>query len=403
MKIYKYIARNSAGQKQEAVKSAASLTDLLNHLHGSGFIPVSVKEIKASSGESRLKFRKRIKSADLASFCWQLSTMIEGGISVTTALSTIAEDSENLQFQQVIYKILERINKGKHFAESISEFPKVFNKLSCSIILAGETGGNLSAALQRLGRYYNDQDKLKKKIQGAISYPIFVLTFISMIVIFIMAFIVPRFRIIFNQSGNQLPAFTKAFLDFYDMLCNNLITIIVLLLALIISSILAYTKTQKGHYIFSKIKLGIPLLGNMFTQSFLVMFCRTMATLLAANVSVMEIFDILISMTSNDIIKSAIVRTKKYVTEGSNLHLSVAAASFFPALVVKMMQVGEDSGSLSAVLEKTADYYEQKVDSAITASVSVLEPLMIVFAGAIVLVVVVALYLPIFSMSKIAR
>jgi type IV pilus assembly protein PilC len=329
--------------------------------------------------------------------------MIEGGIPITTALETIARDQDNLQFQQIIFKILERINKGKSFASSISDFPNVFNRLAFSIILAGETSGNLPISLHRLASYFTDKDKLAKKLQAATAYPLFIFVFIISIVIFIMAFIVPRFKMIFKQFGGQLPAFTQIFLNIYDFLQHNIIYVLAVMIVLLILSILAYTRTEKGHYMFSKIKLRIPLLGNLFVQSFIVMFCKTMATLLAAGVSIIEIFDILIAMTDNDVIKTEIIRTKKYIIEGSNIHLSAAATGFFPGLVVEMMQVGEESGSLPQVLDKTAEHYERKVDASITTVTSILEPLMIVAAGVIVMIVVIALYLPIFTMSKVPK
>ncbi|HBG28249.1 MAG: hypothetical protein A2Y10_09720 [Planctomycetes bacterium GWF2_41_51] len=405
MKVYSYTARDTNGKRHQAVRNSSNINELLNMLHHKGLTAVSVQEVHPGKPNGRTKLlQRKIKSSELASFCWQLSTMIEGGISITTALETIARDQENIQFQQVISKILERINKGKSFTASISEFPKVFNRLAFSIIMAGESSGNLPASLQRLARYFNDRDKLKKKLQAATAYPVFVFTFIVFIVIFMMTFIVPRFKVIFNQFGaGQLPVFTRGFMSFYEAMRNNFIYVIILAAVIIAGSIIAYTKTVKGHYIFSKIKLGIPLIGNLFVQSFLVMFCRTMATLLAGGVSVIEVFDILIAMTDNDIIKSAVTRTKKYIIEGSNIHLSAAASGFFPGLVVKMMQVGEESGSLPSVLDKTAEYYERKVDSTIMTVTSILEPLMIVTAGSIVLVVVIALYLPIFSMSKITK
>jgi type II secretory pathway component PulF len=173
------------------------------------------------------------------------------------------------------------------------------------------------------------------------------------------------------------------------------------LLMLIVVSILAYTKTRKGHYFFSRMALALPLLGKIFSQAFIAMFCRTMATLLAAGVSVLEIFNILAAMAGNDIIKDAIIRTRDGVLGGGNIWASMAEAGFFPNLVVKMTQVGEESGSLTRVLDRTADYYERKVDSTITTVMALLEPIMIITVGAIVLVVVLALYLPIFTMSDV--
>jgi type IV pilus assembly protein PilC len=399
MKSYKYIARDFSGTRKEGLTQAACANDVLSWLRQQSFTPVSVNEISTAVKEKHARSgRKRIKAADLAALCSQLTIMLEGGIPITAALSIVAEDIENSQLQQVLQQVAERMQKGEPFSESMSKFPRVFNQLACAIVLAGEIGGNLAGALQRLADYFENRDKLISKVRSAISYPIFMFTFIVVLVIFIMTFIIPRFRSIFDQLGSDLPAFTKAFMMFYDGLRDNAIYIIGFFILLVISTVLV-SKTKKGHLAFSRIALSLPLLGKVLSQAFVVMFCRTMATLLAAGVSVLEVFDILSAMTRNDIIKSAIIRTKEHIVGGSDVSLSMSAAGFFPNMVVKMVQVGEESGSLSTVLEKTAHYYERKVDATITLVMTLLEPIMIVTVGAIVMVIVLALYLPIFSMS----
>ena len=213
-----------------------------------------------------------------------------------------------------------------------------------------------------------------------------------------MTFIVPRFSAIFEQFGGELPAFTRGFMAFYDMLRFNLLYIIGSVLLLVTLAVFT-SKTKKGHYLFCKIALTMPLFGKVLTQSFIIMFCKTMSTLIAAGVSVLEVLDILSTMTGNDIIKAAIIRTKEHIVEGSNISMGIAASGFFPNMVIKMVQVGEESGSLSKVLDRTSAYYERKVETLVATLMSLLEPVMIVTVGGIVLVVVLALYLPIFSMS----
>ncbi len=400
MRSFSYIARNLSGIRMEGLKQAGSSANVLGWLREQGFTPVSVKEVSTGKTKARKTVRKkRIKSADLAALCWQLTTMVEGGIPITTALDVVSEDIENLQLQDVLRQILENVERGESLSDSISKFPNVFNNLSRAMILAGEVGGNMPQALNRLAEYYENCDKLAKRVKGAMSYPIFVFSFIVLIVIAIMTFIIPRFRAIFDQLGNELPIFTQVFMSFYDFLRFNLVYIFGSILLVIIFSFLAYTKTKKGHYIFSRILLSLPLFGKLYRHAFVATFCRTMSTLLAAGVSVLEVFNILTTMTSNDVIESAITQTRDNIVEGINISLSVSATGFFPNLVVKMIQVGEKSGSLSRVLDRTADYYERKVDATITSLMSLLEPIMIVTVGAIVLVVVLALYLPIFSMS----
>lgn len=402
MKSYKYIARDSAGTRQEGLTQATSANDVLTWLRQQGFTPVSVNEVSGGAKErSRVASRKRIKAADLSALCSQLNTMLEGGIPITTAIDIVADDIENLHLQQVLQQVVERMRKGEPLSESISRFPKVFNQLARAIILAGETGGNLPLALKRLAEYFDSRDELKKKVKGAITYPIFMFTFIILIVIFIMTFIVPRFRSIFDQLGGNLPAFTRGFMGFYDILRNNILYIIGFVVLLTIATVLV-GKTKKGHLFYSKIILKLPLFGTVFAQAFVAMFCNTMATLLAAGVSVLEVFDILTVMSSNDIIKTAITQTREHIVGGSNVSISMGAAGFFPNMVVKMVQVGEESGSLSTVLERTAAYYKRKVDATITVMMSMLEPIMIITVGAIVSVIVLALYLPIFSMSDVS-
>jgi len=405
MKGYQYIARDSMGRRKEGLRQALSSNDVLSYLREQGLTPVSIAEItESSSGKQQTHHRrKRIKSADLAALCWQLTTMVEGGIPITTALDTIAEDVENLQLREIVQEITKKIEKGESFSDSISEYPKVFNHLSHAMILAGETGGTLPEALHRLAEYFDSRDKLARKVKGAAAYPIFVFTFIILILIFIMTFIIPRFRKIFDQLGSKLPAFTQGFMNFYDAIRYNLVYIIGTLLFIVILCVFVYTKTRKGHYLFSKIALAVPLIGKVFRHAFIATFCRTMSSLLAAGVSVLEVLDILSEMPNNDIIKSAITQTKEHIIEGSNISMIMTTAGFFPNLVVKMIQVGEESGSLPNVLDRTANYYEQKVDSTITGLMALLGPIMIVTIGAIVLVVVLALYLPIFSMSNAVK
>ncbi|MBN2594052.1 MAG: type II secretion system F family protein [Sedimentisphaerales bacterium] len=400
MKNYGYVARDLAGVQKKGVAQAANSNEVLNQLREQGLTPISVKEA-TQKGAPKVRHkgrRKSIKSADLAALCWQLSTMLEGGIPITTALDIIGEDTDNAQLQNILKQISEKVRKGQPVSECVAEYPKVFNRLSCAMILAGETGGNIAKAIGKLAEYFENRDKLAKKVKGAMAYPLFVLTFIVIIVIFIMAFIVPRFRKIFDQIGGTLPAFTRGFMGFYDFLHYNLLYIIGFVIVTIVLASL-FSKTKKGHLLFSKLSLTIPLFGKILSQAFVATFCRTTSTLLASGVSVLEAFNILTGMTDNDIIKTAITQTRENIVGGSNISLSMSSAGFFPNMVIKMIQVGEESGSMPEVLEKTSEHYERKVDTTVTTLLSLLEPIMIISVGAIVSVVVIALYLPIFTMS----
>jgi type IV pilus assembly protein PilC len=399
MKTFKYSACDTSGSRKEGLTQANSPNDVIGWLRERGFTPVSIQEIiEAVRQAPKKQKRKKIKSADVAALCWQLTTMVEGGIPITTAIETISSDIENLQLQEVLHCILDKMRKGENFSGGIAEFPKVFDQLSKAIVLAGETSGNLPGALKRVAEHFDSRDRLAKKVKGAMAYPIFVLIFIFLIVTGIMTFIIPRFRAIFDQFGGELPAFTRAFMGFYDFVKFNIIYIIGS--AFLLGFVAVFVnKTPKGHYFYSKMALRIPLIGKIISQAFVASFCKTMGTLLAAGVSVLEVFDILSTMTKNDIMKDAVIRSREHIVQGSNVSLSLATAGFFPNMVVKMVQVGEESGSLPQVLDRTSDYYERKVDATINTVLGLLEPIMIVAVGGIVLVVILALYLPIFSMG----
>jgi type IV pilus assembly protein PilC len=401
VKHFKYTARDFTGKKKEDLMQASSSNEVVCYLRDQGFTPILVTEIsKGKKKKQKASGRKkRIKSSDLSALCWQLTTMVEGGIPIIGAIETISEDIDNAQLRELLAQVSEKMNKGEPLSGVLAQFPKVFNNLSCAIVLAGETGGNLAASLKKLAEYFEGRDKFIKKIKGAMAYPIFVVSFIVLIVIFIMTFIIPRFTLIFEQLGDDLPAFTQNFMNIYHMIYDNALYIVGFIVILVISGIMMF-KTTKGHYIFSRVFLSIPLVGRVTSQAFMVVFCRTMATLTSSGVSVMDTFSILQTMTANDIIKNAITTTKDRVVEGVSVSAGLSSSGFFPNMVIKMVQVGEESGSMSKVLERTADYYERKVDAMIDTLMSLLEPVMIVTVGGIVLVVTLALYLPIFSMGS---
>jgi len=404
MASFKYIARDSSGERREGIVDAASTMDVLGWLQEQDFVPVSIGQI---SGEikpvKRILAPRSIRSADMASICRELTTLLDGGIPLTTSLQTIAEDIENHKLQKVLLDLLERVEQGEPFSDCIARHPKVFNQLSYAIILAGEMSGNLSEAFGRLADYFEGRDRLVKKVRAAVTYPIFVFSFLVLIVVVIMAFIIPHFVEIFKEFGGTLPAFTRAFLGFYSILVNNLWWILSgLAILLAVCTFLNY-RIKNAHRFFSKLLLRLPLLGPIFKNAFISKFSKTMSSLLASGVPMLDAFDILSQMSKNDVIKDAINNSKDLIEQGSSISLGMMSTEFFPNLVIKMVQVGEDSGSLAEVLEKTAEHYEIKVDASITTLTSLLEPAMIIIVGMIVLVVVVALYLPIFTLSSIIR
>jgi type IV pilus assembly protein PilC len=399
---FKYIARSYSGETREGYTKAASEADLLNWLREQGCTALNVEVVSSGQAKKTVSLVKRISAAQLAAAFWQLTTMVEGGITVADALDGIAEDMENARLQKVLQKMLAHVERGGMVSESMAKFPGVFNQLVISLIMAGETGGNIAAAFQRAAEFYTNRDRLARKIKKAVAYPAFVLGFVVLVVIVIMTLIIPRFQEMFKSFGSgKLPGFTRSFMAVYDVVAGNWYYIIGGFVFLVVMLYLWYTRVGAFHSLCSRLFMRVPLFGKLIKFAFIASFCRTMSNLLRGGVSVMETFDILIDMTRNEHIRSHLIAVKEGIVGGSSIYLSMLACKFFPNMVIKMVRAGEESGSLWKTLDRTADYYEEKVDATISTITSLLEPIMIILVGGIVLVVVLALYLPIFQISDL--
>ena len=400
MENFKYIARTLGGDLQDGISQAKAEQDVIEWLRGQGLIPVEVSAYSTNENSKKIFRRKKIRSLEIASFCWQLSTLLEGGIAITTAIDTVAEDNDNEYFRDIIKQIGEQIKSGETLHNSVAKFPKVFNKLFYSLIMAGETGGSLTESLNRLATYYEERDKLIRKVKGATLYPAIVVAFMVVLVTFIMVFIVPRFEVIFRQIGGELPLMTQMLMATYDFLKTHLL-LMFLLIAMTAVLLVLYGKTNSGKERYSKIALKVSLLGKIKQLAFIVVYSRTLSTLLASGVSVLEALEIITTMSSNTVIKAALHRTREHIVQGSSISLGMSSCNFFPNLLVKMVQVGESSGSLPKVLNRTSEYFNRKVDTMVSSAMTILEPVLIIAIGLVVLVIVLALYLPIFALSDI--
>ena len=403
MGSFVYIARDGRGLRQEGVVPAPTSNVALEVLRHRGLTPVSIEE----SAVPRKRVRRqeangrRVTSTELAALSWQLSTMIEGGVAIMASLEIVSGETANPQLKTMLHRTLALVSEGRSLSDGFREFPHIFGQIPIAIIVAGETSGNLARALGALAEHFENREKLIRKIRGAMAYPVFALVLVTTIISAIMIFIVPRFQMIFSQLGGRLPALTRGFMFVHGLISHNLPYLVVGGAILAAGGVL-FVRTPRGHEALSRFVLRVPLFGRLASEAFLAMFCRTMAMLLESGVPVLEAFEILRGMTRNNVINDAIGKTKEHVTSGSNIAVSMAAAGFFPHMVIKMTQVGEESGSLPAILQKTSEHYERRLGATIDTMTALLEPALIVIIGAVVLLSVVALYLPVFALSNSA-
>ena len=399
MKTFEYVAWDYSGNCKEGVRQAPNEDELLTYLRSEELTPAVINEVVGTLKKKKDEIRyKKVKSMELATFCWQLNTMLSGGLSITVAIQTIADEIENPYFEYLLKNMSQQIEKGMSFTDCVRQYPKVFGKLCCAIIMAGETGGSLTASLERLAEHYENRDKLIRKVRGAMAYPAFVVAFIVVIVIVLMTLIIPRFSLMFEEFNGELPAFTRGFMAVYDLIASHTLHIIICTAGLVLG-LMAYVKTKAGHEKFCQFMLSVPVFGKIILMSFVAMFCKTLGTLIGAGVSLLDAFSILAEMTNNDLLRRGVLETREKMAEGKNISQSMDEVGFFPGVAVKMAQIGENSGSLGTVMEKTSEYYEKKVDGLVSLMLGMLEPVLIITVGGIVLVVILAMYLPIFSMS----
>lgn len=391
------------GAEVTGVLQGDSRSEILTWLREKSYTPVWLEEVTLNlEKRKKAKHRLHIRSSDMASFCWQLNTMIDGGVTITDAIDTIVEDIDNRRLQTVLKEASEKMKTGQSFYESVREYPKVFNALFCAMIRAGEASGTLTVVLSRLADYYDRRDDLNRKVRKAIAYPAFIVGFVFIVLVVMMTLIIPRFMEIFNDFGAKLPAFTKGFMEVYKFVIHNVHYGAIGFASVVIVLILL-NRTACGHRLFSRLRLRLPIMRTIIRFAFVATYGRTMSTLLGAGVSVLNALEILEGMTKNDIIKDVLAKAKAQITEGVGIAMSMSGNTIFPSLMVKMIQVGEESGSLPQVLDRSSTYYEKKLDAAVMTMISILEPSMIVFVGGIVLVVLLALYMPIFTLSDVQQ
>jgi type IV pilus assembly protein PilC len=340
-----------------------------------------------------------ISTRDLVIFTRQLSTMIDAGLPLVRGLDIIASQHPNLKFKQIIVRVKEDVEAGSTFADSLAKHPKVFSNLYTQLIKAGETGGVLDVILQRLASYLEKMDSIKRKIKGAMVYPSIVISVAIMVLAIVIIFVVPVFAEMFKDMGTTLPALTQLVVDISFFTRHNILYILIAIAAIFFLIGFSYNKSYKIRRLFDAFLLKLWLVGPLLLKTVIARFCRTLATLTAGGIAILDGLEITAKASGNIITEEAILEARKRVSEGQMLaEPLVARPKLFPPMVVQMISVGEQTGALDDMLNKIADFYEEEVDIAVASLLSALEPIMITVLGATVGVIVVSMYLPMFKL-----
>lgn len=397
MKKYKYRAMKADGKKIEDEFEAESRDEVVSMITSSGYYPLKIEEVKTSTTIAEFNFTKKITAKDLTIFCRQMNTMLDAGISITNCLSMLSTQVTNKKLRGIITEIEDDVKRGEMLSHSMAKYPDAFPKLLVSMVESGEASGNLDEMMLRMAIHFEKENKINSKVKSAMIYPIVLAVIATVAVIVIMMFVMPTFQEMFEESNTPLPGITSFLISLSTFMRRNIIYI-VLVIAVIVVAVTRFKKTTKGYEFFSKIKLKMPIIGILTQKTVTSRFTRTMSTLLSSGISMMEAIPIIKSILNNKVAEDAMDEIRDKVMKGDGLSGPIRDSKVFPDMLASMIKVGEEAGSLDEMLEKTADYYDEEVDVAISNATSMIEPIMIIIMGVVIGTMVIGIMLPMFDM-----
>ncbi len=396
--VYEWKGKNPRGNTVKGEMDAESVEQVRLSLHRRKITPTKVKKKPKDLFENVEFLQTKVKETDVIIFARQFSTMIDAGLPLLQCLDILQSQQENPTFKKNLKKIKESVESGETFADALKKFPKVFNELFINMIAAGEAGGILDVILGRLSAYMEKMAKLKKQVKGAMTYPAITLFVAVVVVAIILVFVIPVFEEMFASFGSALPVPTQMVVVMSNFVIGNILYIIIgtIVTAFLVKRIHG---TEKGRIFMDGMFLRLPVVGMLIRKVAVAKFTRTASTMISSGVSILEALDIVAKTSGNKIVEFAINDVKTGISEGRSMADPLLESGVFPSMVCSMIAVGESTGALDTMLEKIADFYDDEVDQAVKNLTDMIEPFMLVFLGVVVGGLVIAMYLPIFSMA----
>ena len=399
MAEFNYVAVNKQGKREKGIIEAVDEQDLKKKLRLKGLILVnSIKSTKSQRKSKGFKFQSSVNSYDLTLITRQMATMLESGIALLRVISIIEKQAEKPKLKEMFSQIKNDVSQGQTLSSALAKNPKYFDKLYVSMVKAGEASGSLDVVLVRLAKSKEDSEELKGRVKGAMIYPVIVVAVSFIIVYGLMSFVVPRFVEMFAGAGMEMPALTQVVINISAVMAKFWHVILVAVVGgifLLIKTI----KTPKGKEKFDKFILKIPMIGTLLRKVSVARFTRTMATLLSSGVPILLAFDIASETSGNTVISKAVVLARNSIKEGNTIAKPLEQSGEFPVMVTQMIEVGEESGTITEMLNKISDFMETDIKQGIQGLVAAMEPLAIVIMAVLVGTIVIALFLPLFSIS----
>ena len=408
MAVYTYLSKDQEGKRKEGEIRADSLDTAIQKLSASGQMVISLKEVDDTFDflgpfldEIQLSLEKMKNSVPLANivfFTRQLATMFAAGLTLERAIHSLGAEEKHKKFKKILNTVSENIRKGLNLSESLARHPGVFNTLFVAMIKAGEVSGNLNEILEELAAYMENLDDTRRKVKSAMNYPMFMVIFLGCMLAVMFLWIIPQFSKMYAQLGAGLPTATRKMMQMREWLGNNTgflsFTFIVVFI-----SIWLVSKTQRGGFAVDAIRLKLPVFGSLLEQSILNKFCKTFGILIGSGVPVLETTALLEKVVDNKVYEKAIKDASDYIRDGYNISTALRRTEVFPSILLQLASTGEETGELSALLDRAADYYQKQVNALVERMTTLIEPILILMVGAVLAVLVVLTYLPVFHLG----
>lgn len=394
--VFIWEAKTKNGEVKKGEMEATDAAAVDSRLKSLGLTPSKVR--RKGLLDTNISLPGSVDGRDILIFVRQFATMIDAGLPLVQCLDILGSQTENATFRKVIFAIKVRVEGGSTFSDALKEHPKVFDELFVQLCAAGEVGGILDTILNRLAAYREKSEKLKRKVKGAMTYPVIVICVAIGVNAVLLLKVVPVFEKMFTDFGSALPAPTQFVVDASNWLQSYILHLIGGIAVLVALGVAAY-RNPKGREIIDKVSLQLPIIGDLLRKVAVARFTRTLGTMISSGVPILDALDVTAKTAGNRTVEAGILYVRSKIAEGKNISGPLADTKVFPSMVVQMIGVGEATGAMDQMLNKIADFYDDEVDTGVAALTSMIEPLLMVFLGGVVGGFLIAMYLPIFSIA----
>lgn len=397
MPVYNYIARDNSGKTSKGHENAVSRTQLTSILRQRGLQPVEISEMKMGILKTSPIFAKKVKIKDVAIFCRQFSTILRAGVTVLKGIDLLRKQTENAALKEVLNAVYEEIQKGTILSEAMRKHKNAFPSILINMVEAGEMSGTLDASMEKMADHFEKDFKLKQKVKSALTYPILICFICLIAVIILLTFVVPQFASMFETLDTKLPATTQALIDIGTFM-RKFWYIVILFFVGVFVGFKYFKKSKFGGRFIDDMGLKLPIIKPVVKKVIAARFTRTLSTMLSSGIPLIKALEVCEKVVENKIAEDMLVKVRGFVVQGGSLADHIGSIDLFPVMVPHMISVGEESGAIDKMLEKTADFFDEEVDTAITQMTTMIEPLILVVMAAVVGFIVISIVQPMFQM-----